>query len=111
MQACRLFKSLADPSRFTLIALLHTQGESCVCDLVTALAIDQPKTSRYLAELRKHELLVAQRRGKWMYYNINPSLPAWVTDIIQLAVANSPSLYADALARLRETVAPNNSCC
>lgn len=53
-----------------------------MCELTYALDMLQPKISRHLAQLRQCNLLLDSREGQWVYYQINPDLPAWVVDIL-----------------------------
>lgn len=100
MESLLLFKAMADDTRLKILLLLSLKGELCVCDLQQALLISQPKVSRHLAELRRHELLHDERRGKWVYYRLNPALPAWVATIIATSSHNSHHYLADCLTRL-----------
>ncbi|WP_426201111.1 metalloregulator ArsR/SmtB family transcription factor [Pseudomonas sp. TWP3-1] len=96
-----LFKSLADETRVRATLLIASQGELCVCELMCALDDSQPKISRHLAQLRSSGLLLDRRQGQWVYYRLNPALPEWVQQILQLtAQANSEWLHSNA-ARLQ----------
>ncbi|HJZ83374.1 MAG TPA: metalloregulator ArsR/SmtB family transcription factor [Pyrinomonadaceae bacterium] len=64
-----LFKALADRTRLRLIGLLG-DSEVCVCFLVEILKTSQPKISRHLAYLRRAQIVVARREGKWMHYRL-----------------------------------------
>ena len=64
-----LFKALADQTRLRLISLLG-DSEVCVCFLVEILKTSQPKISRHLAYLRRAQIVVARREGKWMHYRL-----------------------------------------
>jgi ArsR family transcriptional regulator len=66
-----LFKSLSEPVRLRIMSLLLKQGELCVCELVNTLKISQSVVSRHLAYLRNNQLVIATRKGAWMYYKIN----------------------------------------
>lgn len=77
------YKCLAEDTRLKSLLLISLNHELCVCDLITALDLSQPKISRHLAELRKCEILIDERRGKWVYYQINPALPSWAKQIIK----------------------------
>ena len=77
------FKCLAEDTRLKSLLLIFEQQELCVCDLQRALQLSQPKVSRHLAELRKHQLLIDERRGRWIYYRLHPQLPQWARDILQ----------------------------
>jgi ArsR family transcriptional regulator len=64
-----LFGALADRTRLRLLNLMGGD-EICVCFLVEALDLSQPKISRHLAYLRDAGLVSARREGKWMHYRI-----------------------------------------
>jgi ArsR family transcriptional regulator len=76
------FKALSDETRLRCIMLLYKEGELCVCELTTALELSQPKISRHLAQLRQSRLLVDNRSSQWIYYKINPELPAWALTVL-----------------------------
>jgi ArsR family transcriptional regulator len=89
LDADTLFRLLADTTRLRVVMLLLHAGELCVCELTHALDLSQPKISRHLAHLREGSLLLTRRNGLWMYYRINPALPAWAHDILQATLAGS----------------------
>ncbi len=80
------YKSLAQDTRLKLILLLTRYKELCVCDFTDALALDQPKISRHLAELRGAKIMLDERRGKWIYYRLHPSLPEWAKEILKITL-------------------------
>lgn len=84
------FKCLAEDTRLKSLLLIFQHQELCVCDLQQALQLSQPKVSRHLAELRKCELLMDERRGKWVYYRLHPELPSWARQILQQTAAHHP---------------------
>ncbi|MEJ2045937.1 MAG: metalloregulator ArsR/SmtB family transcription factor [Reinekea sp.] len=94
------FKCLADDTRLKSILLISQKQEMCVCDLQEALQLSQPKVSRHLAELRKCDLLVDERRGKWVYYQLNPTLPDWALHVLDTAALNNQDYLSDCLKRL-----------
>jgi len=65
-----LFRALADRTRLRLVNLMG-EDEVCVCFLVEALKLTQPKISRHLAYLRRAGLVAARRDGKWMHYRLS----------------------------------------
>ncbi len=67
-----IFKALSDKTRLRIIKLLE-HGELCVCDIVAALEMIQPKVSFHLGVLKKANLLKDRRDGKWMRYRIDDS--------------------------------------
>ncbi len=76
------FYLLSDETRLRCLLLLEAKGELCVCDFTDVLKMIQPKISRHLAILRKYNIVVDRREGIWIYYSINPKLPAWAQKII-----------------------------
>ena len=91
-----LFKCLADETRARATLLIVREGELCVCELMYALDDSQPKISRHLAQLRTCGLLLDRRQGQWVYYRLNPQLPTWVREVLQLTLeANGQWLDAD----------------
>ncbi|EGQ8325222.1 metalloregulator ArsR/SmtB family transcription factor [Vibrio cholerae] len=87
-----LYKALSEETRLKSLLLMQRQGEMCVCDLMQALNLSQPKVSRHLAELRKHELVLDERRGKWVYYRINPTLEPWVKQVLEITLNHNRPL-------------------
>lgn len=67
-----MFRAFSDRTRLRMLHLL-TSGELCVCDLVQALRIPQPKASRHLAYLRRAGLVTARKEGLWSYYRLAPA--------------------------------------
>jgi ArsR family transcriptional regulator, arsenate/arsenite/antimonite-responsive transcriptional repressor len=67
-----IFKALSDETRLRILKLLE-QGELCVCDIVAAFDMIQPKVSFHLAALKAAGLLKDRREGKWMHYKIDDS--------------------------------------
>lgn len=98
--ATGIFKALSDETRLLSLLLIYGQGELCVCELICALNLSQPKISRHLAQLRKAELLSSRRQGLWVFYRINPALQPWVHNVIEQTWQGNPNLVAAALARL-----------
>jgi len=91
-----LFKSLADETRARATLLIASLGELCVCELVCALGDSQPKISRHLAQLRSSGLLLDRRQGQWVYYRLNPALPGWAIELLQVTLkANAQWLQAN----------------
>lgn len=101
IESHQFFHALSDPTRLRCLALLHKQGEVCVCELTRTLGQSQPKISRHLGLLRDLGLVEARRAGVWMHYRIAPTLPAWVLSILETALpvfGVSPQGQADLCA-------------
>jgi ArsR family transcriptional regulator len=85
MSPLELFKGLSDPTRLQSLLLIYQEQELCVCELMVALDLSQPKISRHLALLREAELLETQRRGQWIFYRLSSQLESWAAAIIEQA--------------------------
>jgi ArsR family transcriptional regulator len=114
IQFNHLFQLLSDETRLRSILLMKQEGELCVCELVHALGLIQPKISRHLATLRDAGVVLDRRQGQWIYYKLNPDLPDWATTVIDAMAAeavNRPP-FSDDLALLAEMPnRPNAACC
>lgn len=82
-------KSLSDQTRLRSLMLLMQEGELCVCELTHSLGLIQPKISRHLASLRDMQVVIDRRAGQWIYYSINPKLPAWANELLEAALKGS----------------------
>lgn len=100
----QFFKCLSDETRLRCVTLLQKEGKLCVCELTTALSLSQPKISRHLASLRQCGLLTDSREGQWVYYQINPELPAWAYPLLEhaLTAVESSELFKNDLKRLQQ---------
>jgi len=69
-QTVKIFKTLSDPTRLRILALLLRQ-ELCVCELTAALEMEQSRISHQLRVLRNAGLVEDTRDGKWIIYRIS----------------------------------------
>lgn len=67
-----IFKALSDETRLSILKLLEN-GELCVCDIVAALNMVQPKISFHLSVLKEAGLIRDRKQGKWIHYRIDDS--------------------------------------
>ena len=73
MQAlANIFKALSDTTRLRVLKLLES-GELCVCDIVTALDMSQPKISFHLNTLKEAGLIKDRKEGRWIHYRLDDS--------------------------------------
>ena len=74
-------KVLADPTRLRIIEFLRDPIRACcsqeegVCgnDLETFLGFKQPTISHHMKILEQAGFVRAERRGRWMFYELEPS--------------------------------------
>lgn len=111
MNPCKFYKCLADETRLKCLLLISEIGEACVCNLMEALGVDQPKTSRHLAELRKCGILLDERRGKWVFYKLHPELPAWAKNVISETAEHNHDYFKLARSKLSLSQSILKNCC
>ncbi len=110
----QFFQLLSDDTRLRSLMLMRQQGELCVCELVHALGVIQPKVSRHLAALRDAGIVIDRRQGQWIYYQLHPDLPDWARQVIDATVAEASTQECfvsdlEALAAMPER--PGMACC
>lgn len=71
-QLSKFFKALSDQTRRNILRLLENHPLS-VGEIVDNFQLSQPTISRHLAVLREADLVVDQRRGQHVIYQINSS--------------------------------------
>lgn len=64
-----MFRAFADETRLSVLQLL-SNGELCVCDLMSSLKAPQSKMSRHLAYLKRTGLVRDRKQGKWRHYSL-----------------------------------------
>jgi len=114
IQLNHLFQLLSDETRLRSLFLIKHESELCVCELVHALGLIQPKISRHLATLRDAGLVLDRRQGQWIYYRLNPDLPDWAStmlDTMALEAINTRPFSADLALLNKMPNRPNAACC
>jgi len=69
----RVLGALADPVRLRLLSLVAAQSEVCSCDLEAPLGRSQPTISHHTRVLSEAGLLVGKKRGRWMWWRVEPT--------------------------------------
>ena len=82
IQCRQFFQLLSDDTRLRSLLLIHQERELCVCELIHALGVIQPKVSRHLAALRDYGVVADRRSGQWIYYRLHPNLPDWARQVL-----------------------------
>lgn len=83
-----LFFLLSDETRLRCLVLILKKGELCVCEISQIMGSIQPKISRHLALMRTSGLVSDERRGQWVYYSLNQTMPNWAKRIIESTLEN-----------------------
>jgi ArsR family transcriptional regulator len=73
-------KALADSHRLRMLATLaRAEQPVCVCDFTDALPLNQSTVSHHLRILREAGLVTSERRGTWVYYQLDPDARARIS--------------------------------
>jgi ArsR family transcriptional regulator len=67
-----ILKALSEETRLRILKLLEA-GELCVCDIMAALDMIQPKVSFHLGVLKEAGLIKDRKEGRWVHYRIEES--------------------------------------
>ncbi|NLL56354.1 MAG: winged helix-turn-helix transcriptional regulator [Clostridiales bacterium] len=65
-----IFKAMSDETRLKILAML-TKGVTCACHILEEFHFTQPTLSYHMKQLTDSGLVVANKKGKWVYYSIN----------------------------------------
>jgi ArsR family transcriptional regulator len=71
MELVKIYECLCDLTRLRLLNVLGP-GPLCVCHFQEILRAPQVKISKHLAYLRARGLVVYERSGNWMVYELPP---------------------------------------
>jgi ArsR family transcriptional regulator len=100
----RIFKTLADPTRVRILALLERE-ELAVQELMEALGMAQSRVSRHLAILREAGLVQDRRDGTFVFYRFAPPAAggAWAEtwSLVRASLAGDSTHERDAAALSR----------
>ena len=72
MRTLEALKCLGDLTRARIVHLILRRGpELCVCDIVAALDMVQPKVSFHLGTLKEAGIIKDRKQGKWIHYSLD----------------------------------------
>lgn len=80
-----LCKVLADETRLRIVALLAGEDELCACDVEACFDLAQPTISHHLKVLKEAGLVIAEKRGAWVYYRLERAGLAPIAALARLA--------------------------
>ena len=91
-------KALGDPTRLKILELLKAKGKTCcdlvardekglcACDVERAVGLSQAAVSHHMGLLRRAGLVVAEKRGRWIFYSRNEAAIAGLAALLSKAV-------------------------
>lgn len=77
-----VFSALAEPARLLIVRLLVSYGETCTCEIVSALKLAQPTVTHHLKILEEAGIIYRKPKGKWTYFGLAGDR---ISDVILLA--------------------------
>jgi ArsR family transcriptional regulator, arsenate/arsenite/antimonite-responsive transcriptional repressor len=91
-------KAIADPVRLQILGFLLAPDASCCsrgdgvcgCDFESLLGLSQPTVSHHMRLLVESGLVRAEKRGRWVYYELEGSSFARVIDALRPFAAAAP---------------------
>ncbi len=98
--------AIASPQRIAILLLIG-KGEACVCHLETSLGWRQAYISQHLMALRKADILLDRREGRYIFYSLKD---ASILDLVTTSATLS-GLSAETVSALINTqVNPSCEC-
>lgn len=85
------FKALADPARLKILEFLLEPDRTCcsredgvcACDMEEMLGLSQPTVSHHMKLLVQAGFVTAERRGRWVFYAVDPRAFDALTETLQ----------------------------
>lgn len=78
------FKALSDPTRREIVNLLK-DGKRSAGDIVSHFSSTNATISHHLSILKKADLITDEKKGKYIYYELNTSvideIIGWITSL------------------------------
>ena len=85
------YKAIGDPTRRQILEMLKA-GDLTAGEIAEAFAISKPSISYHLDLLKQAELVIARKKGQYVYYSLHTTVLeeviAWLVDLNQ---ATSPA--------------------
>jgi ArsR family transcriptional regulator len=81
----RMLKVLGDETRLRILDLVASAGdELCACEIESFFELSQPTISHHMRILCDSGLVVAAKRGQWVYYRVAVSAVKPLRDVCNL---------------------------
>ncbi|TLD69652.1 winged helix-turn-helix transcriptional regulator [Phragmitibacter flavus] len=110
VNCCHAF---ADETRWRMVQLLLDEA-LCVCEVADILKMPQSSASSHLQVIRKAGVLESERRGKWIYYRVQPGQRKMVLAMgkfFGVSVETDAVLRGDAKRAVKRLAERESACC
>ena len=101
-----LLETISPLTRLQILLAIGT-GEACVCHLETALGLRQAYISQHLMALRKADILMDRREGRYIFYRLKD---AALLDLITVSARLSGISAETASALINSQINPSCEC-
>lgn len=82
-KAALILRAVNHKLRQQILELLEENEKSTVTDLYIRLRIEQSVCSQMLAILRRAEVVITERNGKFIYYRVNTERIAQIKQLVE----------------------------
>jgi len=87
-----LLQSIGQAARLQILLAIG-EGETCVCHLEATLGWRQAYLSQHLMAMRKADILLARREGRYIHYRLaNPALLGVIRQLAEVQAITLPQL-------------------
>jgi DNA-binding transcriptional ArsR family regulator len=97
----RIHKALAHPVRLRILAMLR-RGPLCVCQMTAVLRLAASTVSAHLSDLRRCDLVVERKEGKWVEYRLADEAPGAALAAVPWGDLEKDRMVAQDRALLKE---------
>ena len=81
-----ILRALNHELRQQIIHLLYKEGSLNVTDIFVSLRVEQSVASQHLAILRKADIVVRERKGKYIHYDVDRDRLKFLNELVKRMV-------------------------
>lgn len=104
-----LMKALSDEIRVRIINLLF-QSDLYVCEIVEILNLPQSTVSRHLTILKNANIVINNKEGLWIKYNLNKDNQYFIIKDIVINNLNKDEKCIEDIEKLKNIINSNRGC-
>lgn len=82
-KAVMVLRAVNHKLRQDIVELLSESPKMTVTDIYIKLRIEQSVASQHLAILRKANIVITERNGKYIYYSLNPERLTQISGLVE----------------------------
>ncbi len=101
----RLLAALADATRLAIVRQL-ADTETCACDFTMCCDVGQPTVSHHLRVLREAGIVVSERRGQSIFYQLAPEVSTRLAELARAFVPGGLVMLDQGHARTSDAPLP-----